>query len=94
MVYRLRHPFSGHIYAAIGDGLVEVDKAGKRGVFDRYGCWQSGEVRSADVEMCRWLGTHENAVTSRHAAGFTEERDGEAAVEADPSSHTKEGEAL
>ena len=73
MVYRLRHPFSGHIYAAIGNGLVEVDKDGVRGIFDRYGRWQSGEARSADVEMCRWLGTHENAVTSRHAAGFDDE---------------------
>lgn len=80
MVYRLRHPLSGHIYASIGDGLVEVDKNGKRGVFDRYGKWVSGEVRYADVEMCRWLGTHEQAAKPRHAAGF----------EADPASHSRE----
>lgn len=70
MTYRLRHPLSGHIYASLGQGLVEVDKDGRHGVFDRYGRWISGEVRYADAEMCRWLGTHEQAVESRHAAGF------------------------
>lgn len=78
MTYRLRHPLSGHVYAAIGDGLVEVDKGDVRGIFDRYGRWVSGEVRQADVEMCRWLGTHGQAVESRHAAGFQDRAAGPA----------------
>jgi hypothetical protein len=41
--------------------------------------------------MCRWLGIHETAVTSRHAAGFTGARG--AAAESDPSSCIVEGES-
>lgn len=69
-MYRLRHPFSGQIYGALGNGLVEVEKDGRRGVFDRYGYWVRGDIRSADAEMCRWLGTHEQAIPSRHSEGF------------------------
>ena len=70
MVFKLRHPLNGHIYTALPDAFVEVDKNGKTGIFDRYGAWVSGEVRTADPEMCRWVGTHEKAVVSRHASGF------------------------
>jgi hypothetical protein len=71
MAFKLRHPFSGHIYTALADELVEVDTGSQTGVFDRYGTWISGSVRAADAEMCRWVGTHDRAVSSRHSAGFS-----------------------
>lgn len=69
-MFRLRHPFGGQIYTALGDGLVEVEKDGRRGVFDMYGFWVRGEIRSADAEMCRWVGTHHRSAPSRHRDGF------------------------
>jgi hypothetical protein len=69
-MYRMAHPLSGTIYTAMGEGLVEVEKDGKRGVFDSDGMWVSGEVRTADPGMCRWMSTA--GVPSRHAVGFVE----------------------
>lgn len=72
-MFRLRHPFSGHIYSALGDGRVGVEKDGQSGVFDRYGSWLSGDIRVADLEMCRWVGTHHaGAQMSRHSGSFPE----------------------
>lgn len=70
MAFRLAHPFSGAIYAALGDGRVEVSKAGRVGIFDMTGRWVSGELRSADPELVRWVGTHGLTAESRHRAGF------------------------
>jgi len=72
VAYRLEHPFSGAVYAGLGDGRVEVEKAGLRGLFDMYGNYLSGDVRSADAEMIRWVGTHGVTIASRHRAGFQE----------------------
>ncbi len=70
MTYRVAHPLSDAVYAAHGDGLVEVEKDGKHGVFDAGGVWVSGEVRAADPQMCLWVATA--GIASRHAAGFAE----------------------
>lgn len=70
MPFRLEHPFSGAVYAALGDGRVEVSSAGRRGIFDMVGAWVSGELRSADPELCRWVGSHGYTPASRHVAGF------------------------
>ena len=70
MTFRLEHPFSGAIYAACGDGTVEVSKDGTTGIFDMAGSWVRGELRSADPELCRWVGTHRYSPASRHRAGF------------------------
>lgn len=72
-MFRLRHPFSGHIYSALDNGRVGVEKNGQSGVFDRYGAWLSGDIRAADAEMCRWVGTHNDALPSRHSASFSEQ---------------------
>lgn len=79
-MHRLRHPFSGQIYSALPGGLVEVEKDGRCGVFDRYGFWIRGEVRMADAQMCRWLGTHEGGAVTRHQAGFRDQPDSSDAV--------------
>lgn len=70
MAYRLEHPFSGAIYAALGDGRVEVDKGGVKGIFAMDGSYLSGDVRTADPELIRWVGTDGYTVASRHRAGF------------------------
>ncbi|MDR7157102.1 hypothetical protein J2W40_003950 [Sphingobium xenophagum] len=52
----LRHALSGTEYHDNGDGTVlVVGKNGKTGVFTRSGEWISGERRTADTEMCRWV---------------------------------------
>lgn len=70
--YRLEHPFSGAIYTGLEDGRVEVVKDELRGIFDFRGAWVSGELRTADPELCRWVGTHGYTPASRHLVGFTQ----------------------
>ena len=70
--YRLEHPFSGAIYTGLEDGRVEVVKGAVRGIFDFRGAWVSGELRTADPELCRWVGTHGYTPASRHLVGFTQ----------------------
>lgn len=72
MAYRLEHPLSGTIYTGLGDGRVEVSKGQARGIFDVHGDYVSGEVRIADPEMCRWVGTAGYTIASRHRAVFQE----------------------
>lgn len=77
MVFRLEHPFNGAIYAAREDGTVEVSKDGSTGIFDMFGSWVRGERRTADPELCRWVGTHGYSPASRHRAGFVSDGGGE-----------------
>ena len=77
----IRHALSGAIYEEGGDDTVLVSKGDVSGVFGRNGDWISGELRSADPEMCRWLTSGANpsprlkssrrftALTSKPAAG-------------------------
>lgn len=56
----LRHPLSGTLYELINDppGAVRVvGKDGAEGVFDDTGRHLSGERRTADIGMCRWVAT-------------------------------------
>jgi hypothetical protein len=46
---------SGAIYTLRGDGLVEVDNNGKRGLFHHDGRYCSGELRQADPHFLLWL---------------------------------------
>jgi hypothetical protein len=73
MAYRLEHPFSGAVYAGLADGRVEVTKDGRTGIFDMFGTWLSGELRTADPELIRWVGSNGYTPASRHLAGFAEE---------------------
>jgi hypothetical protein len=60
----LRHPLSGTLYEQINDppGSVRVvGKDGAEGVFDESGRHLSGERRTADIGMCRWVANGINA---------------------------------
>ncbi|MGC8512012.1 MAG: hypothetical protein ACP5P1_03100 [Acidimicrobiales bacterium] len=54
-VRKLRHPLSGAIYEEGDGGTVRVTKGDLSGLFSRNGQWLSGDLRSADPEMCRWV---------------------------------------
>lgn len=56
----LRHPLSGATYEEGGERTVVVSKGEVSGVFSRNGEWISGELKSADPEMCRWVTSGEN----------------------------------
>lgn len=73
MAFRLEHPFSGAVYAALADGRVEVTRDGRTGIFAMDGSYLSGELRSADPELIRWVGSHGYTPASRHLAGFAGE---------------------
>jgi hypothetical protein len=54
----LRHPLSGTVYEQINDppGAVRVvGKDGAEGIFDDSARYLSGERRTADIGMCRWV---------------------------------------
>ena len=54
----LRHPLSGTLYEQINDppGAVHVvGKDGTEGIFDDSARHISGERRTADIGMCRWV---------------------------------------
>ena len=52
---QIRHPLSGAIYELDGDAiLVSTDTA--TGRFTMDGRWLAGDIRSADPELCRWIG--------------------------------------
>ena len=58
---KLRHPLSGAIYEEAGEDRVQVtDRAGATGVFTGDGAWVSGDLRSADPEVCRWVRSGDN----------------------------------
>ena len=51
----LKHPLSGAIYRVCGDGVVEVDNNGVKGVFTYDGRYVTGELKHADPHMLLWL---------------------------------------
>lgn len=52
----MRHPMSGTEYYRNEDGTVRVvGKNGVEGHFTRLGSWISGERRTADPGLCRWV---------------------------------------
>ena len=60
----IRHALSGAIYDLGDDGLVLVEHDGSTGRFDREGGWVSGDIRTADPELCRWIS--DPRAVSRH----------------------------
>ena len=67
-MYRIASPHGSGVYAAVGDGLVEVEQGGRRGLFDGDGVWLEGALRTADPQMCRWVSTATLAgMGTRHA---------------------------
>ena len=54
-MHQIRHPLSGALYDLNDDGTVTVSKDGLEGRFDSAGRWLSGELRSADPQLCGWI---------------------------------------
>lgn len=51
-----RHPLSGTEYYRNSDGTVRVvGRNGVDGIFGRDGAWLSGERRTADPALCKWV---------------------------------------
>jgi hypothetical protein len=53
---QIRHPLSGAVYELDGDAIL-VSKDHATGRFTPDGQWLDGEIRSADPELCRWIGS-------------------------------------
>ena len=67
-MYRIASPHGSGVYAAVGNGHVEVEQGDRRGLFDGDGVWLEGELRTADPQMCRWVSTANLAgMGTRHA---------------------------
>lgn len=66
----LRHPLSGTLYEQVDDppGAVRVvGRDGKVGMFDDHGRYLSGDRRSADIAMCRWVSDGKSSARSATA---------------------------
>jgi hypothetical protein len=50
-----RHALSGALYEVGPDGNVHVEQDGKHGVFTAYGRYVSGDLYTADPQLCLWL---------------------------------------
>ena len=53
----MKHMISGHVYRRIAENEVEVTTPdGKKGRFTEHAEYISGEQKSADIQMCSWVG--------------------------------------
>ena len=53
----MKHMLSGHVYRRIEANLVEVETPdGKKGRFTEHAGYIEGDVKSADIQMCSWVG--------------------------------------
>lgn len=55
----IRHPLSGALYDLQTDGTVRVEKDGRSGTFRADGSYLSGDIYTADPQMCVWIGGRE-----------------------------------
>ena len=65
----IRHPLSGARYDLQADGSVRVDKDGKSGTFRADGSYLSGDIYTADPQMCVWIGGRELGSRARPRSG-------------------------
>ena len=65
----IRHPLSGALYDLQTDGTVRVEKDGKSGTFRADGSYVSGDIYSADPQMCVWVGGRELGLRGRPRSG-------------------------
>jgi hypothetical protein len=65
----IRHPLSGALYDLQTDGTVRVEKGDKSGTFRADGSYISGDIYSADPQMCVWLGSRELGSRVRPRSG-------------------------
>lgn len=74
----LLHPLSGTEYRRLEDGTVLVrGRDGVEGIFDRNAAWISGERRTADPGLCRWVSDGYMGGGLKDADLFKSERGGE-----------------
>jgi len=83
---QVRHAITKVVYEEAGGGLVRVTNPdGASGVFTGTGGWVSGELRTADPEMCRWVDSgswaSDKLRTSRRFTTFTAPPAGQPEVE-------------
>jgi hypothetical protein len=55
---KIEHALSRAVYEWAPDDhgpVLVTDRHGSQGRFDRNGSWLSGDLRSADPELCRWI---------------------------------------
>jgi non-ribosomal peptide synthetase component E (peptide arylation enzyme) len=65
----IRHPLSGALYDLQTDGTVRIEKDGKSGTFRADGSYVSGDIYSADPQMCVWVGGRELGSRVRPRSG-------------------------
>lgn len=52
-----RHMLSGHVYRRLEEDRVEVTTPdGRTGIFTEHAEYISGDIKSADIQMCSWVG--------------------------------------
>jgi hypothetical protein len=54
---QIRHPLSDATYELDDGDVILVSKDGATGRFTPDGRWLGGDIRSADPELCRWIGS-------------------------------------
>lgn len=60
----IQHPLGGALYDLQPDGTIRVEREGKHGIFRADGSWISGDIFTADPQLCGWIGGRE--LPSRH----------------------------
>ncbi len=53
---KMRHPLSGVIYDIADDGTIVLEKDGRTGRFTKQGHYLDGDIKTADPQLCGWIG--------------------------------------
>jgi hypothetical protein len=53
---KIRHPLSGVIYDIADDGTVVLERDGRTGRFTTEGVYLDGDIKTADPQLCGWIG--------------------------------------
>ena len=53
---KMRHPLSGVIYDVAHDGTIVLEKDGRTGRFTTQGLYLEGDIKTADPQLCGWIG--------------------------------------
>jgi hypothetical protein len=53
---KMRHPLSGVIYDIADDGTIVLEKDGRTGRFTTQGLYLDGDIKTADPQLCGWIG--------------------------------------
>lgn len=65
----MTHPFDpDSLYELTEDGTIKISRDGKTGFFTGEGIYISGEIRSADPQLCNWITNVPNPETQLTAS--------------------------